>query len=74
VVEEGRIHSKGYMYVLVKAEREEGSGRGSGRGIGKLERQNSSSGCRVLQMTSARRWFNVRWVQYPLLASAMRRV
>jgi hypothetical protein len=32
------MHSKGYMYVLVKAEREEGPGRGSGREIGKLER------------------------------------
>ena len=62
VVEEGRMHSKGYMYVLVKAEREEEPGGGSGRGIGKLERQNSGSGCRVLQMTSARRRFNVRWV------------
>lgn len=31
VVEEGRMHSKGYMYVLVKAGREEGSGSRRGK-------------------------------------------
>ena len=61
MVEGGRMRSKGYMYVLVKAKEER-----SGREIGKLERQNSGSECRVSRMTSTRRRLNIRWVQYPL--------
>ena len=50
------------------------AGRGIGRGIGKPERQNSGNGCSqnltLLCLRSTIERFNIRWFQYPLLASA----